>query len=230
MKISYKNVRILLCDDHSVLREGIISLLKSEKDLLIVGEAENGLELIDKYFKLKPDIIITDIKMPEMSGTEAVKKIKEKDPDAKALFLSMYEGTEYIYYTYKAGGSGLINKNIVKGELVYAIRKILSGELYFGAEIEPNDLEEIVRNYEETTTYYKDIQNNYNISDREAEILKLIGDGITSGEIAEKLGLSKRTIDTHRAHLLQKLKLKGLPSLIRFAVSFSQSQKKNELH
>ena len=229
MKISDKNVRILLSDDHSILREGIISLLKSEKDLLIVGEAENGLDLIDKYFKLKPDIVITDIKMPEMSGTDAVKKIKEKDPDAKALFLSMYEGTEYIYYTYKAGGSGLINKNIVKGELVYAIRKILSGDIYFGADIESEDLEEIIKKYEESTTYNKDTVSNYNITEREAEILKLIGDGITSSEIAGKLGISKRTIDTHRTHLLQKLKLKGLPSLIRFAVSYSQEQKRNEL-
>lgn len=225
MKPGDKNIRILLSDDHSVLREGIISLLKNEKDLMIVGESENGRELIDKYFKLNPDLIITDIEMPEMTGTEALKIIKNRDNNVKALFLSMHEGNEYIYYTFKAGGSGLINKNIVKGELVYAIRTILNGELYFGANIDSEKLTDIIKQYENSN---KNFRNDYDITPRETEILKLIGEGFTSVAIAEKLDVSKRTIDTHRANLVQKLELKSLPELIRFAVTFNQSSKKDK--
>ena len=226
MKTASKNIRILLCDDHSLLREGIISLLKTEKDLLIVGEAENGQELIDKYFQLKPDMIMTDIKMPGITGTDAVKIIKEKDPDVRALFLSMHEGNEFIYYTFKAGGSGLINKNIIKGELVYAIRTILNGDLYFGPDIDSYKLGEIIEQYENKN---RNLKGNYDITPRETEILKLIGEGFTSVAIADKLDVSKRTIDTHRANLVQKLELKSLPELIRFAVTFNQATKEKNL-
>jgi DNA-binding NarL/FixJ family response regulator len=228
VKPKEKDIRILLCDDHSILREGIISLLKSEKDLLIVGEAENGSELIDKYFKLKPDLIITDIKMPDISGTEAVKKIKEKDNNVKALFLTMFEGDEFIYYTYKAGGSGLVNKNIVKGELIFAIRKILNGELYFGADIDEKGLSEIIRQYDNNNEHLKGEFNKYDITRRESEILILIAEGNTSSAIAERLGLSIRTVESHRANLIHKFNLKSLPELMRFAVSFNQAQKRSE--
>ncbi|HKI78651.1 MAG TPA: response regulator transcription factor [Ignavibacteriaceae bacterium] len=224
-----KNIRILLGDDHSLLREGITSILQNEKDLFIVGEAENGVELVDKYFKLKPDIVITDITMPKMSGTDASKKIKRKEPEAKILFLSMHEGEEYIYYTYKAGGSGLVNKNIIKGELIFAIRKVLNGEFYFGPDIDSNILGKIIESYSSDYNYLKN-KYNLDISEREVDVLHLIGDGLSSTEIADKLGVGKRTIDTHRINLMQKLNLKNLPALIRFAVNFNQEFKDKPTH
>jgi DNA-binding NarL/FixJ family response regulator len=228
MKAEQNTIRILLSDDHSLLREGIISLLKNEKDLLIVGEAANGQELIEKYFQLKPDLIITDIKMPVMNGTDAVKKISQGDPNVKALFLSMHEGSEYIYYTYRAGGSGLINKNIVKGELIYAIRTILEGGLYFGPGIDSKKLDEIIRQYENTGKNITGKFSSYDLTPREIEILNLIGEGNTSLDIAKKFDLSKRTVDSHRSNLMQKLNLKSLPELMRFAVTFNQSFKEKE--
>ncbi|MGA8263426.1 MAG: response regulator transcription factor [Ignavibacteriaceae bacterium] len=214
-----KTVRILLSDDHSLLRTGVISMLKDEKNFLIVGEAENGEQLIDKYFKLIPDIIISDISMPKMSGIDAFAKIKKKEPLAKALFLSMYEGEEYIYSIYKAGGSGLINKNIVKGELLFAIKKVLEGNYYFGAKIQARELDEIVTKYS-TKKLFNLKKTNLILTDREMQVLSLIGEAKTSNDIAVQLDLSKRTVDTHRTNIMQKLNLKSLPELIRFAVNY----------
>jgi DNA-binding NarL/FixJ family response regulator len=214
-----KPVRILLSDDHSLLRTGVISMLKDEKDILIVGEAEDGEQLIDKYFKLMPDIIISDISMPKMSGIDALAKIKRKDSSAKALFLSMYEGEEYIYSIYKAGGSGLINKNIVKGELLFAIKKVLEGNYYFGANIQAGNLNEIISKYSSKKLFNIE-KTKLILTDREKQVLTLIGEAKTSSVIAIELDLSKRTIDTHRTNIMQKLNLKSLPELIRFAVKY----------
>ena len=222
-----KTVRILLCDDHFLIRNGVLDMLKNEKDILIVGEAEDGEQLIDKYFKLMPDIIITDISMPKLSGIEAVSRIKRKEPTAKALFLSMYEGEEYIYSIYKAGGSGLINKNTVKGELLFAIKKVLEGNYYFGAKIQPDDLNKIITKYS-TKKILNLIKPHLLLTDREMQVLVLIGEAKTSQDIAAKLELGKRTIDTHRSNIMQKLNLKTLPELIRFAVSYNiESRKTN---
>lgn len=214
-----KPVRILLSDDHSLLRTGIISMLKDEKEILIVGEAEDGEQLIDKYFKLMPDIVISDISMPKMSGIDALAKIKKKDPAAKALFLSMYEGEEYIYSIYKAGGSGLINKNIVKGELLFAIKKVLEGNYYFGAKIQAGDLNEIITKYSSKKLFNIE-RTKILLTDREKQVLALIGEAKTSNDIATELELSKRTVDSHRTNIMQKLNLKSLPELIRFAVNY----------
>ena len=214
-----KPVRILLSDDHSLLRTGVITMLRDEKDILIVGEAEDGEQLIDKYFKLMPDIVISDISMPKMSGIDALAKIKKKDPAAKALFLSMYEGEEYIYSIYKAGGSGLINKNIVKGELLFAIKKVLEGNYYFGAKIQAGDLDEIITKYSSKKLFNIE-KTKILLTDREKRVLALIGEAKTSNDIATELELSKRTVDSHRTNIMQKLNLKSLPELIRFAVNY----------
>jgi DNA-binding NarL/FixJ family response regulator len=214
-----KPVRILLSDDHSLLRTGVITMLRDEKDILIVGEAEDGEQLIDKYFKLMPDIVISDISMPKMSGIDALAKIKKKDPAAKALFLSMYEGEEYIYSIYKAGGSGLINKNIVKGELLFAIKKVLEGNYYFGAKIQAGDLDEIITKYSSKKLFNIE-KTKILLTDREKQVLALIGEAKTSNDIATELELSKRTVDSHRTNIMQKLNLKSLPELIRFAVNY----------
>ena len=222
-----KPVRILLCDDHSLLRNGVISMLKDEGDILIVGEAENGEQLIDKYFKLIPDIIITDISMPKLSGIEAISRIKKKEPTAKALFLSMYEGEEYIYSIYKAGGSGLLNKNIVKGELLFAIKKVLEGNYYFGPKIQAGDLNGIITKYS-AKKFFDLRKTRLLLTDREMQVLTLIGEANTSSDIAKKLELSKRTVDTHRTNIMQKLNLKTLPELIRFAVNYNIELRKTE--
>lgn len=215
-------IRIVIADDHSLFRDGLKSLLAPEKDIFFVGEAQSGKELIKKYFELRPDIILVDISMPVLSGTEAVIKIREKDPDVKALFLSMHEGEEYIYYTLKAGGKGLIGKNIIAGELVYAIKTVLEGNLYYGSIWTPKKLDELVKRYD--TASNPPEEEFIDFSSKEHEVLMLIGEALTSNEIADRLGISKRTIDAYRVKLMQKLDIKTAPELIRYAIKYKNNK------
>lgn len=215
-----QKIRILIGDDHSLFRSGIARLLNDDDDIFLVGEAENGEELIEKYFELKPDLVLADISMPKLSGTDAISKIKLKDKNAKALFLSMHDGEEYIYYSIKAGGLGLVNKNIMQGELLFAIKQVHSGDFYFGPGITQSHLDEIIKKYDKKEIV--EIENvEVILTFREKDVLFLIGKALTSREIASKLHLSKRTIDTHRNHIMQKLNIENLPKLIRYAVQFS---------
>jgi two-component system, NarL family, response regulator NreC len=216
-------IRILVADDHTLFRSGIITLLSDEKDIFIVGEAETGEDLISKYLTLKPDIILADISMPVMNGIDALKKLKEKDPLVKFLFLSMYDDEEYISHCYKAGGMGLISKKVLKGELLYAIRTVNEGSKYFGADITEDKLRTIQYKEEKRSVHNRSDENL--LTPREKEILVMIAEGFTSTEMAEKLFISKRTVDTHRTHLMQKLNLKSLPELIKFAINFNSADK-----
>jgi two-component system response regulator NreC len=219
-----KTISVLVADDHKLFRSGIISLLENEREIFVVGEAENGEELVEKYFRLKPDIVLVDISMPVLNGTEAVKKIKKTDDSVKALFLSMHDEEEYIYYCLKAGGKGLISKNIMKGELILAIKKVYEGGNYFGTNKTEENLKELVNKYQ---AFKSQTLSGIDFSQREAAILQLISEGLTSNEIAEKLLISKRTVDTHRTHLMQKLSLKSLPELIKYAINYSSAKEKN---
>jgi DNA-binding NarL/FixJ family response regulator len=219
------SIRVIVADDHNLFRKGIIGMLGADKDIFVVGEARNGKELIKMYFELQPDLVLVDISMPEMSGTDAVEKMIDKDPTAKALFLSMHEGEEYIYYTHKAGGKGLIGKNIEEGELIYAIRTIIDGNLYFGNAWKGKKLEELIKKYEAVSNINEDEKLGL-LSGKEIEIFKLIGEGFTSNEIAEKLGIGKRTIDAHRVNIMQKFELKSYPELMKYAIQHMNPRKK----
>ena len=217
-------IRILIADDHNLFRSGIISLMNDEKDIFIVGEAESGEELIKKYFQLKPDVVLADISMPDMNGVEAMKKIIGTDKSAKFLFISMHEGDEYISYCYTSGAMGLISKKVLKGELLYAIRSINENKKYYGVDVTEDKLNEILEKYSKRKIQPQNKETD-DLTPREKEILNLISEGFTSNEIADKLFISKRTIDTHRTHLMQKLNLKSFPELIKYAINFSSSQK-----
>jgi DNA-binding NarL/FixJ family response regulator len=214
-------IRILVADDHNLFRSGIINLMENEKDIFVVGEAENGEELIKKYFELKPDIVIADISMPGINGIDALTEIKKKDNDVKFLFLSMFEGEEYIYSCIKAGGMGLISKKVLKGELLYALKTVSAGNRYFGADVSEEELNKILNKYDRETLKPEFKNKNNLLTERESQILKLISEGLTSNEIAEKLFISKRTIDSHRTNIMQKLNLKSLPELIKYAINFN---------
>lgn len=224
MENNKQKIRILIGDDHALFRSGITRLLNDDDEIFLVGEAENGKELVAKYFELKPDIVLVDISMPILSGTKAITKIIQKDKEAKALFLSMHDGDEYIYYIIKAGGLGLINKNIMQGELLFAIKQVYYGNFYFGPNFTQKKLDEIIKRFDKKEINKQDNGESF-LSDREKDILILIGKALTSEEIASKLKLSKRTIDTHRIHLMQKLNLENLPKLIRYAVQYSSKFK-----
>ena len=227
MATYHKKIKILLGDDHTLFRNGLSKLLNEDSDLCLIGEAENGKELVSKYFVLKPDLVLTDISMPLMSGIDAIAEIKKKDEEVRALVLSIHSGEEYIYYTYKAGGMGLVSKSITQGELYYAIRKVYYGENYFGPDIDEERLHDIIKKYENIAPQFNR-KNEFLLTDREKEVLLLIGEALTSNEIAKKLNVSRRTIDTHRANLIQKLRLKSMPELITYAVRYSVGLFKND--
>lgn len=215
------SIRIVVADDHSLFRSGIISLLEDAAEIFVVGEAVDGSDLYDKYFELKPDVILVDISMPGVTGIEAIRKILARDPSAKALFLSMHEGEEYVYHILKSGGKGLISKNVMKGELVYAVKAVNSGKKYFGAYWTEEKLEDLKRKYSAGDgTQISTSLAEASLTQREIEILRLIGEGYTSNEIAARTELSKRTVDTHRIHLMSKLGIKSLPELIKYAIQY----------
>jgi two-component system response regulator NreC len=160
--------------------------------------------------------------MPVLSGIEAVKKIREFDPEARALFLSMYDSEEYVYAVLVSGGAGLVNKNIDKQELFDAIIKICEGKNSFKGYTDEK-LDEVKNRF---VNYHTTIELNYdNLTEREKQVLFYIGRGYTSLEIAETLNLGKRTIDSFRTNIIEKLKLKSLPDLVRFAIQFSTLHK-----
>lgn len=220
-----KKIRIIVADDHKLFRSGLISLLEDEKDFFIVGEADNGEELVGIYFALKPDVIVVDISMPFLNGVEALAEIKKKDKNVRALFVSMHDSEEYIYYAIKNGAYGLISKSIMKGELIYAIRAAYEGKQYFGSNWPEERIRELINRFEFLTG--KNEEEEHNLSPREKAILIGIGEGLTSSEIAEKVRLSKRTVDAHRTHIMRKLQVTSLSELMKYALKFIQIEKKN---
>lgn len=219
-----KPIRIILADDHKLFRSGIISLLDEARDIHIIGEAENGQDLIALYAKLKPDLIIIDISMPVLSGIQAFKAIRRKDKNAKALFLTMYEGDEYVYFTKRLGAKGLLGKNTMKGELIYAIKAIAKGKKYFGKGYDDEKLKEIEKKYKQLIA--TDVVNgNIQLNLKERKILELISKGKISQEIADQLKCSRKTIEYYRSRLMQRLNIKSFPELISYAVKFSMVNK-----
>lgn len=218
-------IRIIVADDHKLFRSGLISLLEDEKDFYIVGEADNGEELLDLYFELKPDVIVVDISMPFLNGVEALAEIKKKDKNVKALFVSMHDSEENIYYAIKNGAYGLISKNIMKGELTYAIRAANEGKQYFGQNWPEEKLKELLNRFEFLSG--KNSENKPNLSPREREILRNIAEGLSSSEIAIRVHLSKRTVDAHRAHIMRKLEVTTLPELVKYAIKYTHLEKRS---
>lgn len=221
--IDTKTIRVLIADDHKLFRSGIISLLQDVEGILIIGEVEDGRDLIDKYSELKPNVILVDISMPGVGGIEAIKTIKKKDKDVRALVLSMYDSDEYVYYAMKSGAKGLLSKNTMKGELIHAIKTVDDGMLYFGINLTEERMIELEKKYKQLVSTDLDSYNQLNIKDR--SILEFISKGMTSQEIADQFKVSKKTIDYYRARIMQRLQIKSLPELISYAVRYSMINK-----
>jgi DNA-binding NarL/FixJ family response regulator len=219
-------IKTLVADDHNLFRSGIIKLLKYHQSIHIIAEAENGSELIERYFEVSPDIVLADIAMPQKSGLEAVSDIKEKDPEVKALFLSMYDNDEYKYKVLKSGGMGLINKNIMEGELTYAIEQVYNGEMYFRGDWTKEKLELLVSEFE---SHNQQIMSNYGINFREEQVLKMLSDGLSSHQMAEKLELSKKTVDFYRSNIMRKFGLNSITELVRFAIKYFETKEDFDL-
>lgn len=209
-----EKIRILIADDHALVREGFRSLLQTQPDIEIVGEAANGQEAVDKTGELKPDVVLMDITMPVMDGLEATRRIKKLYPEVKILALTMHEGDEFFFKFLDAGASGYFVKGGSSTELLWALRVVSQGEVF----LYPSMAKKLLGDYLQRVNEGSAKAGFDALTAREREILKLIAEGHTNQEIAEMLVLSLSTVQTHRANMMSKLGLHRPVELFKYAV------------
>ena len=209
-----KKSRIVIAEDHTILREGLRSLLSSDPNFEIIGEAEDGREAIRCVEKFKPDLILMDLSMPRMNGMEAISEIKKRFKETKILVLTVHKTEEYILATLKAGADGYILKDSTHAELVMAVKNVLSGKQY----ISPGISEKVIEGYLEGRKTLKTRTAWETLTQREREILKLIAEGYKNKEIADALCISVKTVEKHRANLMEKLDLHNVQALTTIAI------------
>jgi DNA-binding NarL/FixJ family response regulator len=209
-----QKVRIVIAEDHTILREGLKSLLSSNPDFEIIGEAEDGREAIRCVEKFKPDLILMDLSMPRINGLDAIKEIKKRFSETKILVLTVHKTEEYILATLKSGADGYILKDSTHAELVLAVKNVLSGKHY----ISPGISEKVIEGYLEGKKTLKTKSSWETLTQREREILKLIAEGYKNKEIGNYLCISPKTVEKHRANLMEKLDLHNVQALTAFAI------------
>jgi DNA-binding NarL/FixJ family response regulator len=208
-----KPSRVVVADDHVLFRQGIKKLLEEMPGVEIIGEAGDGLELLNLLKELNPDIVLVDISMPNIRGIEAANEIKSLYPHVKVLILTMHRSKEYLYHAISAGAHGYLLKEDSDIELFSAIETIRDGGIYVSQRLSGEMAGDLSRL---TKGKVKSIRDS--LSNRETEIMKLISEGKTNNEIGVILSISSRTVETHRAHILEKLKLKGTADIVRYAI------------
>lgn len=214
MERAMEQIRILLSDDHNVLRDGMRLLLDRQPGFVVVAEASDGRETLDLVEDHQPDVVVMDIAMPNMNGIEATRRIVEKHPGTGVVILSMHHDESYVIRSLKAGARAYLLKDAMKAELIDAIHAVAEGKSFFSPKISRILQEDYVQ-----ALGRKGADDSYELlTDREREILQLVAEGKTNKEIANTLNLSLYTVDTHRTHILQKLNLHSVPEVILYAV------------
>jgi len=205
-------VRIMIADDHALVREGLKMILEATDGMTVVGEAIDGRDAIEKAVELKPDIIVMDISMPEMNGIEATRMICERLPSVRIIILSMHHTNEHIFRALQAGARAYLLKESAGSWVVKAINAVLKGQYYFGAGVEaPATMPQSKKNCRNQSPLES-------LSQREREVIQLVVEGKTSVEIAEILSLSPKSVETYRSRLMLKLGVNNLPALVKFAL------------
>lgn len=207
-------IKILLVDDHNIVRQGLRLLLDTQSDIQIVGEAGDGWEAIDKARQLMPDVILMDISIPGLNGLDATRRIKECCPSIRVLVLTMHNNEEYFFQALSAGASGYIPKKADPTELVSAIRAVHQG----GAFLYPSVAKTLVADFLRRVEMGEEKASYDGLTEREREILKLVAEGKTNREIASLLHISTKTADRHRANLMEKLNIHNRSQLIKYAI------------
>ena len=202
-------IKILLADDHSLVRQGFRLILSAQPDMQIVGEAANGREAVELAAKLQPDIVIMDVTMPELNGIEATRRITTAAPRARVLALSMHKDSVYVREILRAGARGYLLKDSVDADLIAAVRSVAKGEGY----LSPAVSDSVLTDYRKHVTDPLDL-----LTSREREVLQMIAEGKTNKEIASTLNLSVYTVEAHRGRVMEKLNLHSTGELVRFAL------------
>ena len=204
-------VRILIADDHAIVAEGLQHVVAADSAFEVVGRAGDGRQAVSRAIELEPDIVVMDMAMPEMNGIEATRAIHDRIPGTRVIILSMYSNPEYVYRALQAGASGFVVKRSAARELVDAIRAVHAGRHYFSAQI----AESVIGRYVGTPAPGDPLRL---LSAREREVLQLLAESKSVGDIAGILHLSPKTVETYRARLYEKLDIHDLPALVRFAI------------
>lgn len=212
--MSDRTIKILLADDHTIVRQGLKLILSAHPDMKIAGEAANGREAVDLAQKLKPDVVLMDVAMPELGGIEATRRMLQANPHIRVLVLSMHKEAVYVREILKAGARGYILKDAIDTELLNAVRSVARGDGY----ISPAVSGALLSDFRQNVTDPADL-----LSNREREVLRLIAEGKTNKEIASHLNLSVYTVDSHRGKIMEKLNLHSTGELVRFAIKHGLS-------
>jgi DNA-binding NarL/FixJ family response regulator len=216
--------QILIVDDHPMMRQGLSQLLKSEGDLAVCGEAETSRQALDQAIRLKPDLVLIDITLPDKNGLELIKDIHAVLPETLLLVISMHDESMYAERVLRAGGRGYIMKQEGGKRLMEAIRQVLSGQIYVSPKMSAKILEGLSGRKAASGNSPVDT-----LTDREFEVFQLIGQGTSTRLIAEQLHLSTKTVEVHRVNIKQKLNMKTAPDLIRFAVRWIESEPSSQM-
>lgn len=203
-----RTIRIYLVDDHRILRESLQLLLAGTDDFQVVGQADNGLNLEDKFLQETPDVLLMDISMPKRDGFETAKAIKKAYPEVKIIILTMHKTEETLSKAFNCGCDGYVLKENAFEELAAAIRKVMNGEVYVSDVLTPMMLK----------GFLADERSGHDLSDREMEIMKLLAEGYSNREISEMLGISVKTVEVHRANIMKKQDFKNITELVRYAI------------
>jgi DNA-binding NarL/FixJ family response regulator len=204
-----KKIRVLLADDHALVRQGLKMILAAQPDMEVVGEAANGREAVEMVERLRPDIVVMDVAMPELNGIEATRRIATVTPNARVLALSMHKDSTYVREILRAGARGYLLKDSFDTDLLAAVRALNKGDGY----LSPGVSEAVLSDYRKQVSDPIDL-----LSSREREVLQMIAEGKTNKEIATILGLSVYTVDAHRGRIMEKLNLHTTGELVRFAM------------
>jgi DNA-binding NarL/FixJ family response regulator len=215
-------IRILLADDHDILRDGLRALLELAGDMQVIGEARTGREAVAEAEQKRPDVVLMDITMPELDGVEACLRIRQQTPGVQVLFLTMHEADDYFFRALRAGAAGYVIKRTAAADLIAGIRAVARGESF----LSPSMAHALVTDYTQRATQARPVHHEQTNADdsyetltsREREVLQLVAEGDTNQEIADRLQLSIKTVQSHRAAVMEKLGLRDLTHLVRYAV------------
>jgi DNA-binding NarL/FixJ family response regulator len=213
-----ESIRVLLADDHNLVRAGIKSLLEDSNNVIVVGEAANGRDAVVLTGQLSPDIVFLDIAMPELNGLEAAARIKKEYPSVRTVILSMHTDEEYVIQALKSGASGYLLKDSAPGELRLTVDTIMKGEIYVSPSISRDVINEYLSRQKRSMQPEEIELNKEILTSRQKEVLQLIAEGNSTKEIAGKLFVSVKTVETHRAHIMEKLGIYDIAGLVKYAI------------
>ncbi len=210
-----KKIKVVVADDHTIVRKGLCAILEGEREIEVVGEAEDGREAIKKVEQLEPDVVLLDITMPILNGLEATRQLSKRYPKLKILILTMHDNEEYVFETLRAGASGYLVKRSAPNELISAIKAVYQEGSFLSPAVSKKVIDEYVR---VGPRKVKPDGEYGRLTEREREILQMIAEGRANREIAELLNISIKTVESHRAHLMEKLNIWNIAELTQYAI------------